>query len=166
MKCTMVNKINWAHLYLTRRKSIICPVHDFIYKFLREAKSEDTEVRRGKEVRWCFVGPPICSGMLPQEILLIFMLHKGYLIEAPLTSLRAQVDETVIESPGELSENEFVYAAEKVESTWTACRYSFVPRPFPAPVFDYLQYSFLHTASDQKLKLGKAWNEATAYIHM
>ena len=91
-------------------------MHDFIYKFIREAKSEDTEVRRSKEVRWCFVGPSICSGML---LLLIFMLHKGYLIETPLTSLRAQVDETVIESPGELSENdlEFVYGAEKVEST-------------------------------------------------
>ena len=57
--------------------------------------------------------------MLPQEMFLIVMLHKGYLIKAPLTSLRAQIDETVIESPGELSENdlEFVYGAEKVEST-------------------------------------------------
>ena len=36
-----------------------------------------------------------------------------------------------------------------------------VPGPSPAPVFDCLQYAktFSHTASDQKLEPGKAWEQ-------
>ena len=39
---------------------------------------------------------------------------------------------------------------------------SLVSRSSPSPVFDHLQYakmdrSILHTASNQKLELGKAW---------